>query len=112
MKKTISDDRAAELKAKVTAELSQLAASDDAIEAILAGLHAELGLWRLCAQRRCSRARGCRGEMIACAAVLWPAVSYGLQLIAQQSRRGRAARRRARLDPPPSPGCPAPPRWR
>lgn len=91
-KKETGEDRAA-LAAKVSAELAELAAGDAAIAELLVALHGGLRLWRLCADRRCRRARGCRGEVIACAAGHWPAFSAVLETIMQGSRLGRAVRR-------------------
>ena len=92
MKKATSEDRAA-IAAKVSVDLVKLAAGDAAIAEILAGLHGRLRLWRLCTDRRCRRARGCRSEVIACAAGNWPAFSAVLEAMVQSSRRGRAAKR-------------------
>ncbi len=91
-KKQTGEDRAA-LAAKVSAELAELAAGDAVTAEMLVALHRGLRLWRLCADRRCGRARGCRGEVIACAAGNWPAFSAVLEAIMQDSRRGRATGR-------------------
>jgi hypothetical protein len=91
-KKETPEDRAV-LAAKVSAELAELAAGDAVTAELLVALHHGLRLWRLCADRRCGRARGCRGEVIACAAKSWPAFSAVLESIMQNSCRGRAAGR-------------------
>ncbi len=96
MKNATAEDRVA-LAAKVSAELVELAAGNAATAEILAGLHDALALWRLCADRRCRRARGCRSEVIACAAENWPAFSAVLEAIVQGSWRGGAAKRLAGL---------------
>jgi hypothetical protein len=91
-KKETAEDRAA-LAAKVSAELAELAAGDPATAELLVALQGGLRLWRLCADRRCARARGCRGEVIACAAGNWPVFAAVLASIMQDSGRGRAVGR-------------------
>jgi hypothetical protein len=77
-------DRAAALHAR--------APKDAYLAELLRGIHSQLRLWRLCANRGCHRARDCRGDALACGARRWPVGRSCLRqvLAARGSRRAMA----------------------
>jgi hypothetical protein len=54
------------------AALYARATDDPMLAAILDALVDRLQLWQLCAGNACLRARGCRGDAVACGARRWP----------------------------------------
>jgi hypothetical protein len=77
------------------AALYARATDDPALATILDALVDRLQLWRLCGGSACGRARGCRGDAVACGARRWPRVRALL-------RQGMKARPALPTAPPPS----------
>ena len=89
--------------AEAARERQQRARKDVGLAELLRALHRRLRLWRLCRRDRCKRARGCRGDLLACGARRWPvARAFFQQMIDTRGKglskrvRRRAARQRMR----------------
>jgi hypothetical protein len=89
-------ERIAAAQKSAADELRARAATDTAIADILTLTHRRFELWRRCADRQCRRARGCRGDALACGARYWPVVCSSLEEIGRTGRHGRSAERLAR----------------
>jgi hypothetical protein len=69
------------------------AAADPEVAALLRYSHEVLRLWRLCARNDCQRARGCRGDEVACGAKRWRAARSCFERIRDAGKTGLAAAR-------------------
>jgi hypothetical protein len=78
MPRTDDDHKIVAAAQRAADERKARAAMDPVTACILIDAHLSLGLWRLCKERHCRRARNCRGDMLACGARRWPAVRWHL----------------------------------